>query len=95
MATEFGWLVEDGTGRRYRTMDQMGTHWTEDAFKAIRFARRADAEMFAAGDEDAWRIVEHVFTDGASFVPDPARGFKPEDNFTSHPTPSGDCDHVA
>lgn len=64
MADETGWLVEDGgtlARPRYRTMDQTGIHWTEDPNAAIRFARRADAEMFAAGDEDAWRITEHIW----------------------------------
>jgi hypothetical protein len=42
-------------------MDQTGIHWTEDPNAAIRFARRADAEMFAAGDEDVWRITEHMW----------------------------------
>lgn len=62
MATSYCWLVENGdTTAKYRTMDQMGIQWTDDPQKAIRFARRADAEMFAAGDEDAWSIVEHGF----------------------------------
>lgn len=59
---ETGWLVESGSiVPRYRTMDASGIHWTDDPNKAIRFARRADAEMFAAGDEDAWRITEHMW----------------------------------
>lgn len=63
MSREVGWLVEDGDNAvtMYRTMDEAGIHWTDDVNKAIRFARRADAEMFAAGDENAWRIVEHVW----------------------------------
>ena len=59
------WLVENGkqagSGLAYRRMDQGMSTWTEDPHKAIRFARRADAEMFAEEDEDAWRIVEHGF----------------------------------
>lgn len=50
---ETAWLVEDSHNSdpiRYRTMDQCGIHWTEDVHKAIRFARREDAEIFAAGD---------------------------------------------
>lgn len=61
---ETAWLVEDSRNNgliKYRTMDQEGIHWTEDVHKAIRFARREDAEMFAAGDEDAWHIVEHIW----------------------------------
>ena len=59
-----GWLIENGkSGRdlRYRTMEQGLTAWTEDHHKAIRFARRVDAEMFCAEDMDAWRITEHVW----------------------------------
>lgn len=62
--SEIGWLVEDSRNNgliKYRTMDQEGIHWTEDVNKAIRFARREDAEMFADGDEDAWHIAEHIW----------------------------------
>ena len=62
----FAWLVEDGSGRRYRTMEQGLIVWTDDPLKAIRFARRADAELFAAEDDQAWRIVEHGFIDVAT-----------------------------
>lgn len=61
---EFGWLVENGKSApdtRYRMMDELGIQWTDDPNKALRFARRVDAEGFAAGDEDAWRIVEHAW----------------------------------
>lgn len=60
---EKGWLVEDRSQTRYRTMDQTEIYWTQNVHDAIRFARRADAEMFASGDEDAWHIVEHEFVD--------------------------------
>jgi hypothetical protein len=65
---ETGWLIEDGQRRRYRTMHQGAVRWTDDPNKAIRFARRADAEMFAAEDEDAWHVAEHqwVTLDGDS-----------------------------
>ena len=59
---EKAWLIESGAAApntEYRYMDQMGFHWSKDVNKAIRFARREDAEMAAAGDEDAWSIVEH------------------------------------
>ena len=63
--TQFAWLVENGkqagSGLAYRYMDQGLPLWTDDPHKAMRFARRVDAEMFAAEDEDAWRIVEHGF----------------------------------
>lgn len=62
---EYGWLVEDSrnhpSGVRYRTWGDFGPEWTNDPNKAIRFARRRDAEMFARDDEDAWHIVEHMW----------------------------------
>lgn len=61
---ECGWLIENGKQGdelRYRTIRQGLPAWTDDHNEAIRFARRADAEMFAAEDEDAWRIVEHMW----------------------------------
>lgn len=67
MPTEFSWLVENGKQGHlleYRSMDERGIHWTANPHKAIRFSRRADAEMFAAGDEDAWAIVQHGFEVG-------------------------------
>ena len=48
--TERGWLIADGGNHpRFRYWDEMGAHWTDDPFKAIRLARRADAEQLAAG----------------------------------------------
>lgn len=72
--TEYGWLVENGRDvpdLRYRTMDNSGITWTNDHNKALRFARRADAEMFAAEDEDAWRIVQHAWDNVAPPVDEP------------------------
>jgi hypothetical protein len=62
---EVGWLVENGKSGdelRYRTMEQGLAVWTADNLKALRFARREDAEMFSQEDEDAWRIAEHIWT---------------------------------
>jgi hypothetical protein len=61
---ETAWLVERGDNGppRYRTMSQGLILWTDDISKALRFARRKDAEMFAEEDEDAWRIAEHMWT---------------------------------
>lgn len=62
---EAGWLIENGKSGdalRYRTMEQGMPAWTADNLKALRFARRADAEMFAAEDDAAWRIAEHIWS---------------------------------
>lgn len=59
---EYGWLIENGQQGdelRYRNMEQGVPTWTADDNEALRFARRVDAEKFAAEDEDAWSIVEH------------------------------------
>lgn len=61
---EIGWLIENGKSGeelRYRTMEQGVVTWTPDHMKALRFARREDAEMFAEEDEGAWRIAEHAW----------------------------------
>lgn len=66
MATEYGWLIENGLGGdalRYRTMRQGMSVWTADHNEALRFCRRADAERFAEEDEDAWRIAQHGWDD--------------------------------
>lgn len=60
--TEYGWLIErDGHGGlRYATPRS----WTADHMKALRFARKVDAEEFAASHQD-WstdiRITEHAW----------------------------------
>lgn len=57
---EAGWLIErhrDFTVQ-YLTMEKEQIAWTDSPDKAIRFARRQDAEAFAYGEEcDA--VVEH------------------------------------
>jgi hypothetical protein len=64
-SNEVGWLIENGKQGdelRYRNMEQGVTTWTADPNEALRFARRADAEKFAAEDEDAWLITEHMWS---------------------------------
>lgn len=47
-----------GQQDRYRTLELGGmSGWTADMQEALWFARRQDAERFAADDEDAWRIL--------------------------------------
>ena len=52
-----GWIIGNGKGDQWRFIDYEVPSWTDDPLKAIRFARREDAEEFARGDEDAWTIV--------------------------------------
>jgi hypothetical protein len=55
-----GWRIENGKRGdelRYRNMERGWPTWTADKEQALRFARRTDAEKFAAEDEDAWLIV--------------------------------------
>ena len=61
---ETGWLIENGSGTAYRFMDNDAggiVSWTPDHDKALRFARRVDAEQFCHHDEDAWAVVEHMW----------------------------------
>ncbi len=56
-----GWLISnggEGDERRFRTMEQGVPTWTDDPEKAIKFFRRDDAEMFAAEDDQAWKIID-------------------------------------
>lgn len=58
--TEAGWVVAnalEGAEQRFRRWGQVGPEWTADRDAALWFARRSDAEAFAAEDEDAWRIL--------------------------------------
>lgn len=62
---EVGWVVENGESGeklRYRTMEHGAVTWTADNLKALRFARRDDAEMFSREDEGAWLIAEHIWS---------------------------------
>lgn len=54
------WVVADGGGHgesRFRTLEQGMPVWTIDPAEALQFARRQDAELFAAEDDDAWQIL--------------------------------------
>jgi hypothetical protein len=41
---------------RFRTLKQGMSAWTNDIDEALQFARRKDAELYCAEDEDAWHI---------------------------------------
>lgn len=59
------WLITDGKDdpiTLYRTLSQGAPAWTPDPDLALQFARREDAELFAAEDEDAQRIIQHPAT---------------------------------
>lgn len=65
-ANVLGWIIangkKEGEGLAYRFIDNDAggvTGWTPDVNKALRFARREDAEQFAHHDDDAWRMVDH------------------------------------
>ncbi len=53
-----GWIIGDSEGRRWRGWGNYGPTWQTDPMKAIRFARRKDAEAVFAEDEDAWTVIE-------------------------------------
>lgn len=58
------WVVETGdvSAPLYRTIECGMYEWTSDHMKAIRFARRDDAEMFAAEDSEPIRICQHAWS---------------------------------
>lgn len=51
-----GFVIGNGDGSAYRTMEQGVCVWTPDREKALHFARRCDAELFCEEDEDACHI---------------------------------------
>lgn len=61
------WVIETGdvSAPLYRTIECGMYEWTRSHMKAIRFARRDDAEMFAAEDSDPIRICQHAWPDAA------------------------------
>jgi hypothetical protein len=62
MADETGWLCEDGSVTpSYITVVDGHLVWTTDSLKALRLARRADAEMIAEIVDDCWRVAEHMW----------------------------------
>lgn len=66
MATEYGWLVENGKKGdelRYRTWRDGLPAWTADHNEATRYCRRIDAERAHQEDEDAFCIVQHAWHD--------------------------------
>lgn len=65
-SSEAGWLIEDADSRAskpaYLSFSGRVVEWVLDHNKAIRFARREDAEAFALmwnGTVDGLRIAEH------------------------------------
>lgn len=69
---QYGWLAElKGANPRWAFLNPMDydEHWTTDASKALRFARREDAQAFI--DHSGWTAVfptEHVWDDGKSAI---------------------------
>jgi len=61
---ERGWLLErDRNGPEWLGINRVEAYvewmWTKDSTKALRFARREDAENYAGFVEDCWTITEH------------------------------------
>lgn len=65
-ADEIGWLIEHRNQNpqpRWRTFDDGAWGWTTDSTKAIRFARKIDAEAFAGIDPSDVTCTEHMWCD--------------------------------
>ncbi len=73
MSSETGWLVElKGQTPSWSTLfaGDYDDHWTEDSTKALRFARKVDAESFI--DWHGWTEAfasEHAWDDGRAHLP--------------------------
>lgn len=52
-----GYVVTNGDGSQFRAWGDHGPVWTPHLDGALWFARRVDAERFAAEDEAAWSVV--------------------------------------
>ena len=68
-----GWIVSNGSETKWRSWDQGGSIWVDSPDKATRYARREDAELVHAEDEDAWCIKPYHQHD---FHPDPKSGIR-------------------
>jgi hypothetical protein len=55
-----GWIVGNAAGDQWRAWGFAGSVWTPDRDKAVRYARREDAEAVHEHDEDAWRVVPYA-----------------------------------
>lgn len=58
-----GWIVGNGSDTRWRSWDQGCSIWVDAPEKATRYARREDAEIVHAEDEDAWCIKPYPASD--------------------------------
>lgn len=54
-----GWIIGNAAETEWRRWGDAGPEWTPHRDQALRFARRGDAEAFAAEDDDAWKLVRH------------------------------------
>lgn len=67
--TEHGWVIEHRNSQPHTPMYWGGNNWYADNMRAVRFARRLDAERTLAGfdeddplpDEKPHRIAEHAW----------------------------------
>src|SRR5207247_643095 len=59
--SETGWCIEHGEARAPKYLSVLDGHWNwnPDHLKALRFSRRADAEMVATMVNEVDRIAEH------------------------------------
>lgn len=62
----FAWVIEDLASEIHEPRYWSGRHgWTSDAYKAVRFARKEDAESAASAlvEPDQTRVREHGWED--------------------------------
>lgn len=54
-----GWVVTNGDGNRFRCWEEGSPSWTPKVDKAVRYARREDAEAVHYDDDGAWRVIPY------------------------------------
>lgn len=61
---EIGWLIEHRTARphKWRTWEGGWPDWTTDSVKALRLARKVDAENMACEDPEDVIVTEHIWS---------------------------------
>lgn len=78
MSDLHAWLVErhpEAGAAQFLTIDDLcGFTWTEDANKALRFARREDGNAVCEVVDDATDICEHIWCDCAASPVERAAG---------------------
>ena len=74
MRTEFAWVIEHRLSPTSAPNYWAGNRWSTDHMRAVRFARKVDAEAVRNGFDDEYalghRLAEHGWDIGEPLSPD-------------------------